>query len=126
MLRFLLPAQPPPPPPAPPPSPQHLRLHLRRSVLIMGPNGCGKSSLFRVAAGLWPLQAGEVTLPPKGEVFYLSQRPYLVSGTLRDQLLYPEPPQSVWGTASERTRARVEPWMKSRAMGEDELEDRLK
>lgn len=26
-------------------------------------------------------------------VFYLSQRPYLVSGTLRDQLLYPFPPR---------------------------------
>ena len=37
-------------------------------------------------AGLWPLQAGEVTLPPKGELFYLSQRPYLVSGSLRDQV----------------------------------------
>ncbi|KAL4452337.1 hypothetical protein ABPG75_007999 [Micractinium tetrahymenae] len=97
-----------------------------RSVLIMGPNGSGKSSLFRVAAGLWPLQAGEVTLPPKGELFYLSQRPYLVAGTLRDQLLYPEPPQAVWAASkSERTRARVEPWMKSLAMGEDELEERL-
>lgn len=26
------------------------------------------------------VQGGEVTLPPKREVFYLSQRPYLVSG----------------------------------------------
>ncbi|KAI7844147.1 hypothetical protein COHA_002282 [Chlorella ohadii] len=96
-----------------------------RSCLIMGPNGSGKSSLLRVAAGLWPLQAGEVTLPPKGELFYLSQRPYLVAGTLRDQLLYPEPPRAVWATASLATRARVEPWMKSLRMGEEELEERL-
>ncbi|KAL4450021.1 hypothetical protein ABPG77_010690 [Micractinium sp. CCAP 211/92] len=97
-----------------------------RSVLIMGPNGSGKSSLFRVAAGLWPLQAGEVTLPPKGELFYLSQRPYLVAGTLRDQLLYPEPPRAVYAASkSERSRARVEPWMRSLSMSEEELEDRL-
>lgn len=97
-----------------------------QSVLIMGPNGSGKSSLFRVAAGLWPLQAGEVTLPPKGDLFYLSQRPYLVAGTLRDQLLYPEPPRAVYAAArSERTRARVEPWMKSLGLSEEELEERL-
>lgn len=97
-----------------------------RSVLIMGPNGSGKSSLFRVAAGLWPLQAGEVTLPPKGELFYLSQRPYLVAGTLRDQLLYPEPPRAVYAASrSERARACVEPWMRSLALGEEELEERL-
>lgn len=53
-------------------------------------------SLFRVMAGLWPLQAGEISLPERGRIFYLSQRPYLVSGSLRDQLMYPFPPAAVW------------------------------
>ncbi|KAL6779419.1 hypothetical protein ACKKBG_A12265 [Auxenochlorella protothecoides x Auxenochlorella symbiontica] len=97
-----------------------------RSVMIMGPNGSGKSSLFRVAAGLWPLQAGEITLPPKGQLFYLSQRPYLVSGTLRDQLLYPEPPRDVLAVASPASRARVAPWATSAAYPSREaLDERL-
>lgn len=95
------------------------------SVLIMGPNGSGKSSLFRVAAGLWPLQAGTVQLPGKRDIFYLSQRAYLVSGTLRDQLLYPEPPRAVWDMASDKTQAKLQPWLKSTQYTEDELEDRL-
>lgn len=37
-------------------------------------------------AGLWPLQAGEISLPAKRAIFYLSQRPYLVAGSLRDQV----------------------------------------
>jgi len=82
------------------------RVDRGRSVMLMGPNGCGKSSLFRVLAGLWPLLAGEVRAPPKGGgVFYLSQRPYLVSGTLRDQLLYPLPPAAVWAASTPDERA---------------------
>jgi ABC-type uncharacterized transport system fused permease/ATPase subunit len=98
---------------------------LGSSVIIMGPNGSGKSSLFRVAAGLWPLQAGEITLPHKSDLFYLSQRPYLVTGSLRDQLLYPEPPQSVWETASEKTKKGIQMWMKSKVYSPEDLEERL-
>ena len=52
------------------------------------------------------LQAGSITVPAQGGMFYLSQRPYLVSGSLRDQLLYPQPPRLVWDRASKATKAK--------------------
>ena len=54
----------------------------------MGPSGCGKSSLLRAISGLWNAGNGTI-VRPLDNILFLPQRPYMVLGTLRDQLLYP-------------------------------------
>lgn len=75
----------------------------------MGPSGSGKTSLLRAMAGLWRSGKGKITFyldskdgftqefntrensgkRSSGDVLFLPQRPYMVLGTLRQQLLYP-------------------------------------
>ena len=61
-------------------------------VLVAGEPGCGKSTLFRALAGLWPWGSGRVDLPPRSEVMFVPQRPYLPPGSLRAALAYPAGP----------------------------------
>ena len=60
------------------------------ATLISGASGSGKSTLFRAFAGLWPFGAGTVRMPAGARVMFLPQKPYLIIGTLREQLAYPD------------------------------------
>ncbi len=76
---------------------ENLSLTLDRegSLLVMGPSGCGKSSLMRAIAGLWQSGAGTILRPDIQELLFLPQKPYMVLGNLRQQMLYPYPDTEV-------------------------------
>lgn len=61
------------------------------SLLIVGESGSGKSSLLRAVAGLWYAGTGTIRRPAPKDMLFLPQQPYMVLGSLRSQLLYPNP-----------------------------------
>jgi putative ATP-binding cassette transporter len=61
-------------------------------LLVVGPSGCGKTSFLRLVSGLWPPAAGQVERPPVGELMFIPQKPYMLLGSLREQLCYPQSP----------------------------------
>ena len=70
---------------------QDLSINLTKgqSLLVRGPSGCGKSTLIKTIAGIWPHATGDIQIPSKDKVLFLSQRPYLPQGSLFDAACYP-------------------------------------
>ena len=69
----------------------NLRLEPGDSLVITGSSGCGRTTLLRSIARLWPYASGTVSRPDgDGDAMFLSQVPYLPLGDLRAVLSYPD------------------------------------
>lgn len=70
----------------------NLKINQGNNVAFVGPNGSGKTSLLRALASLWPCNEGKVRVPRVQlgkDIIFLPQAPYLIDGSLRDQITYP-------------------------------------
>lgn len=58
-------------------------------LLVVGRSGVGKSSLMRAICGLWSCGEGSITKPAVSNTLFLPQRPFVMLGTLRENVIYP-------------------------------------
>ena len=66
-----------------------LSVSIHDRLLVVGSSGCGKTSFLRMVSGLWPPSHGTVERPETGDLLFIPQKPYMILGSLREQLCYP-------------------------------------
>lgn len=67
----------------------NLAIERGEPIVLTGPSGTGKSTLFRALAGIWPFGHGRVERP-EAAVMFLPQRPYFPLGSLKRAVAYPQ------------------------------------
>jgi putative ATP-binding cassette transporter len=76
-------------------------------VLVAGDTAAGKTTFFLALAGIWPWGSGTIGLPPRGDMMFLPQQPYLPPGLLCDAIAYPAETKDFGEDALRRALARV-------------------
>ena len=66
-----------------------ININQNDSLLVVGPSGRGKTSLLRMISGLWKPIKGNIHRPKTGDLLFIPQKPYMILGSLREQLCYP-------------------------------------
>lgn len=85
-----------------------LRLYPGEWTYLRGANGCGKSSLLKAAAGLWPYGEGEIGLGEGARVFFAGQEPDMPDRlTLKALACYPEAEEAFGDIAVASALSRV-------------------
>lgn len=78
-----------------------------KRLVVIGRSGVGKSSLMRAVCGLWDTGAGRIERPASSNTLFLPQRPFLMLGTLRENVIYPSTRDNVSDEEVEGALQRV-------------------
>lgn len=85
-----------------------LRLYPGDRVYLNGQNGCGKSSLLKAVAGLWPYGQGQVTMRDGASLFFAGQEPDVPDRlSLKALVTYPDHPEQHSDIAAAAALSRV-------------------
>ena len=85
-----------------------LTIRAGERVVLRGQNGCGKSSLLKAVAGLWPYGSGRIAIRDGAEIFFAGQEPDIPDRlTLKALVTYPDFPEQHSDIAAAHVLSRV-------------------